>query len=82
MATQQLTIKTITTSPTRLSGLKTIAILNGSASDDLTIQVSGSADSITLGSGQTLNLNASTGFVLPDIDISGTGLTAEVVYSA
>ena len=81
MATQSLQIKTITTSPTTLSGVKTIAILNGSASNDITIRVSGSADSITLGSGQTLNLNASTGFVLPDLEFSGTGLTCEVVYS-
>lgn len=81
MSVQSLQIKTITTSPTTLSGVKTIAILNGNASNDITIKVSGSADSITLGSGQTLNLNASTGFVLPDLEFSGTGLTCEVVYS-
>lgn len=81
MATQSLTIKTITISPTTLSGVKTIAILNGSNSDSITIKVSGSADSILLKKNQTLSLNASTGFVLPDLEVSGTGLTCEVIYS-
>jgi hypothetical protein len=81
MATQSLQIKTITISPTTLSGVKTIAILNGSASNTITIKVSGSAESITLSTQQTLSLNASTGFVLPDLEFSGTGLTCEVIYS-
>jgi len=81
MAVQNLQIKTITTSPTTLSGVKTIAILNGSASNIITIKVSGSLESITLGSGQTLNLSASTGFVLPDLEFSGVLLNCEVVYS-
>lgn len=81
MASQSLTIKTITISPTTLSGIKTIAILNGSNSHSITIKVSGSADSILLKKNQTLSLNASTGFVLPDLEVSGTGLTCEVIYS-
>lgn len=81
MAEQNITITSITTSPTTLSGLNTLSVLNGSTSDSLTIGVDGSGNTITLTSGQTLTLNASTGFSLPDIVISGTGLTAQVVYS-
>ena len=81
MATQQVQIKTITTSPTTLSGLNTLSVLNGSSSNSLTIGVDGSGETITLTSGQTLTLNASAGFTLPDIVISGTTLLAQVVYS-
>jgi len=81
MATQNIKIQTITTSPTTLSNLNSITILNGNASNDLTLAVSGSGENISLASGQTLTLNASTGFSLPDLTISGTGLTANVVTS-
>ena len=81
MAEQNITIQTITTSPTTLSNLNSITILNGSASDSLTLAVSGSSENISLGSGQTLTLNASTGFTLPDLTLSGSGLTAYVVTS-
>tara|TARA_Y100001937_G_scaffold114117_2_gene163516 strand:+ start:8704 stop:8949 length:246 start_codon:yes stop_codon:yes gene_type:complete len=81
MAEQNITIQTITTSPTTLSNLNSITILNGSASDSLTLAVSGSSENISLGSGQTLTLNASTGFTLPDLTLSGSGLTANVVTS-
>ena len=81
MAEQNITIQTISTSPTTLSGLNSITILNGSASDSLTLAVSGSANNISLGSGQTLTLNASTGFTLPDLTLSGSGLTANIVTS-
>jgi len=81
MAVQDITIKTITTSPTTLSNLNSISVLNGSSDESLTIGVDGSGDTITLTSGQTLTLNASTGFSLPDITISGTSLSAQVVYS-
>jgi hypothetical protein len=81
MAEQRITIQTISVSPTTLSNLNSITILNGSATDSITLAVSGSAESISLGSGQTLTLNASTGFTLPDLILSGTGLTANVVTS-
>jgi hypothetical protein len=82
MASQSLTIKTITISPTTLSGIKTIAILNSTSSTNIiTIKVSGSSDSIHIHKNQTLSLNASTGFVLPDLEVSGTGLTCMVIYS-
>ena len=61
--------------------LNNITILNGSATNSITLAVSGSAENISLGSGQTLTLNASTGFSLPDLTLSGTGLTANVVTS-
>ena len=81
MAEQNITIQTISVSPTTLSNLNNITILNGSSTDALTLQVSGSSESISLASGQTLTLNASTGFSLPDLTLSGTGLTANVVTS-
>jgi hypothetical protein len=81
MSTQNITIKTITTSPTTLSNLNSLSVLNGSTSESLTIGVSGSGETITLTSGQTLTMNASPGFSLPDIVISGTSLNAQVVYS-
>ena len=81
MAEQNITIQTITTSPTTLSGINSITILNGSSSDSLTLAVSGSATNVSLASGQTLTLNASTGFTLPDLTLTGSGLTANVVTS-
>ncbi len=81
MAEQNITIQTISVSPTTLSNLNNITILNGSSTNPLTLQVSGSSESISLASGQTLTLNASTGFSLPDLTLSGTGLTANVVTS-
>ena len=81
MAEQNITIQTISVSPTTLSNLNNITILNGSSTDALTLQVSGSSESISLASGQTLTLNASTGFSLPDLTLSGSGLTANVVTS-
>ena len=71
MAEQNITIQTISVSPTTLSNLNNITILNGSATNSITLAVSG----------QTLTLNASTGFSLPDLTLSGTGLTANVVTS-
>ena len=81
MATQNITIKTITSSPTTLRNLNSISVLNGSTLENLTIGVDGSGELITLTSGQTLTLNASTGFSLPDMVISGTSLNAQVIYS-
>jgi|TARA_R100001163_G_C5035382_1_gene174680 hypothetical protein len=79
MATQNITIRSITTSPTTLSNLNSISVLNGSASDTLTIGVDGSGQTITLKSGESVSLQAQTGFVLPDLVLTGTSLTAQVI---
>jgi hypothetical protein len=79
MDIQSVSIRTITTSPTTLTGLNSISVLNGNSSNALTIAVTGSADLITLTTGQSVTLTASTGFVLPSLTITGTGLTANVV---
>jgi len=79
MDIQSISIRTISTSPTTLTGLNTISILNGNATNSLTIAVTGSGNLITLTTGQSVTLTASTGFVLPDLTITGTGLTANVV---
>lgn len=78
---QKLIMREITATET-LTNLNTLAVANGSSTDALTLSVDdGSGDFITLGAGQSISLNASSGFVLPPIIIDGTGLTAEVVYS-
>jgi len=79
MDIQSVSIRTITTSPTTLVNLNSISILNGNATNSLTIAVTGSADLITLTTGQSVTLTASTGFVLPSLTITGTGLSANVV---
>jgi hypothetical protein len=79
MDIQSVSIRTITTSPTTLTGLNSISILNGNATNALTIAVTGSGNLITLTTGQSVTLTASTGFVLPSLTITGTGLTANVV---
>jgi len=81
MATQNMTIKAITTSPTTLSNLNSLSLLNGSASDTLTIGVDGSGNTITLKSGESVSLQAETGFSLPNLVITGTGLTAQVIFT-
>jgi hypothetical protein len=77
---QRVQVKTITTSPTTISGANTISILNGSV-NDLTISTDGGTNSITLTTGQSLSMSASTGFVLPDIVFTGTAMSAEVIQS-
>lgn len=75
---QRVVVQTITTSPTTLIGLNTFSVLNGS-SLPLSISVDGGTNSVTLTQGQTLMLSANTGFVLPDIRLSGAGMSAEVI---
>lgn len=77
---QNVQVLTITTSPTTISNANTISILNG-GSDSLTISTDGGTNSITLTAGQSLSMSASTGFVLPDIVITGTALSAEIIKS-
>ena len=78
MEIQSITIKTITTSPTTLSGLNTFSVLNGSA-QPLNISTDGGVNQVVLTTGQTLMLSANTGFILPDILLSGTSMSAEVI---
>jgi len=78
MDIQSITIKTITTSPTTLSGLNTFSVLNGSA-QPLNISVDNGANQVVLTTGQTLMLSSNTGFVLPDILLSGASMSAEVI---
>ena len=80
METQQLTFETITT-PTTLSQCVTLALINQSSTDVVDLNISGQSTSITIQSGQTLELNSSTGFVLPDIEITGTNINVDVVIS-
>lgn len=77
---QSVQVKTITTSPTTISGANTISILNG-GTNDLTISTDGGTNSITLSTGQSLSMSASTGFVLPNILLTGTSMTAEIIQS-
>jgi hypothetical protein len=71
-------VRTITTSPTTLTNLNTFSVLNGSA-QPLNISVDNGANQVVLTTGQTLMLSSNTGFVLPDILLSGTSMSAEVI---
>lgn len=77
---QSVQVRTITTSPTTISNANTISILNGSV-NPLTISTDGGTNSISLTTGQSLSMSASTGFVLPDIILSGTAMSAEIIKS-
>mgnify|MGYP003135265923 CR=1 FL=1 len=80
MAIQQVQFRTIT-SPETLSNLNTLAMINQSASDVVVLTITGQATNITLAVGQSLELNASTGFLLPDIEISGSNINLDIVSS-
>ena len=80
MAIQQVEFRTIT-SPETLSNLNTLSMINQSASDVVTLTISGQSTNITLAVGQTLELSASTGFVLPDIEIAGSSINLDIVSS-
>ena len=75
---QRMIVRTITASPTTLTNLNTFSVLNGSA-QPLNISVDGGANQVVLTTGQTLMLSSNTGFVLPDILLSGTSMSAEVI---
>ena len=76
---ENVTIQTISESPTTLSGLNSIMILNGSDTNPLRLIISGATEHIDLTSGQTLTLTAYAGFTLPDLELSGVELTANIV---
>jgi hypothetical protein len=75
---QRMIVRTITTSPTTLQNLNTFSVLNGSA-QPLNISVDNGANQVVLTTGQTLMLSSNTGFVLPDILLSGASMSAEVI---
>ena len=74
---QNVKLTNITT-PTTLTDLNTIAILNNS-DDALTISVDGGTNEISLVNGQSLSLESSVGFTLPDIELSGSNMNAQLV---
>jgi hypothetical protein len=77
---QRVVVEEITTSPKTYSGLNTISILNNSV-DVLNVSVNAGASSVELAAGQTMMLQASTGFVLPDVLLTGTSMKAEIIYT-
>lgn len=77
--TEKQNVKLINiTTTTTLIDLNTIAILNNSE-DALTISVDGGTNEISLVNGQSLSLESSAGFTLPDIELSGSNMNAQVV---
>jgi len=80
MAIQQVTFRTIT-SPETLENINTLSMVNQSASDVVVLTVKGQGTNITLAVGQTLELSASTGFLLPSIEISGSSINLDIISS-
>ncbi len=74
-----INIQTISVSPTTLSGLTYLLILNGNDSEELIINVEGSSEPQTLASKQTITLSAELNTALPNITLSGNELTANIV---
>jgi hypothetical protein len=72
-------IQTISVSPTVLSGLEYLVLLNGSETEDLVLQIDGSSENQILRSKQTLTFVAELNSVLPNITLSGNDLTANIV---
>ena len=75
----EVTISTISVSPTTLSGLQSLTLLNGSETNPITVAIDGATENIILIAKQTLTFDASDGKLLPDITLSGTELTANTV---
>lgn len=75
----EVTISTISVSPTTLSGLQSLILLNGSETNSITVAIDGATEDIILAAKQTLNFDASDGKLLPDITLTGTELTANTV---
>ena len=77
---QSMTLTQIT-GTTNYTNLNTISIINQSA-NDLTILNTSSGGSIVLLQGQTLMLEANTGFVLPNLRLSSLGLVLASVITS
>lgn len=74
-----VSIQTISVSPTVLSGLEYLVLLNGSETEDLIVQIDGYSENQILQSKQTLTFVAELNSVLPNITLSGNELTANIV---
>ena len=77
---QSITLTQIT-GTTNYTNLNTISIINQS-SDSLTILNTSSSGSIVLLQGQTLMLEANTGFVLPNLRLSSLGIVLASVITS
>jgi hypothetical protein len=77
---QSMTLTQISTT-TNYTNLNSISIINQSASD-LTILNTSSSGSIVLLQGQTLMLEANTGFVLPNLRVSSLGIVLASVITS
>jgi len=77
---QSMTLTQIT-GTTNYTNLNSISIINQSASD-LTILNTSSSGSIVLLQGQTLMLEANTGFVLPNLRLSSLGIVLASVITS
>ena len=77
---QSMTLTQIT-GTTNYTNLNSISIINQS-SDSLTILNSSSSGSIVLLQGQTLMLEANTGFVLPNLRLSSLGIVLASVITS
>ena len=77
---QSITLTQISTT-TNYTDLNSISIINQSSSD-LTIANTSSSGSIVLLQGQTLMLEANTGFVLPNLRVSSLGIVLASVITS
>ena len=75
---QSVSVKTIVVSPTTLSNLNTISVLN-SSTDALSVSTDGGTNSVVLTTGQSLTMSASSGFTLPPVKLFGTSVNAQVI---
>ena len=75
---QSVSVKTIVVSPTTLSNLNSISILNSSV-DALSVSTDGGTNSVVLTTGQSLSMSASSGFTLPPVILSGASVDASVI---
>ena len=77
---QKVVAESVTSSPKTYSNLNSFSVLNNSA-EILSVSADGGNNFVDLNTGQTMSLQASTGFVLPDIVLSGTNINAQVIYT-
>lgn len=77
---QRVVVEEITTSPKTYQNLNTISILNNSVAV-LFVSVNAGTSSVELASGQTMSLQASAGFVLPDVLLTSASMKAEIIYT-
>lgn len=74
-----INIQTISNSPTSLENLTTITILNGSASEKITLTITGEQENFVIDCGQTISLSSEIGLTLPELTLIGDEMIANVV---